>query len=122
MALPTTVWLRAEGAAMLALSVLLYTRTGEGWLLFILLLLVPDLSMLGYLGGPRVGAIAYNVVHTYATPIVLAGLGVLTGSALVMALALIWTAHIGLDRMFGYGLKLPTGFQDTHLGRIGKGA
>ncbi len=107
---------------MLALSVLLYTRTGEGWLLFILLLLVSDLSMLGYLGGPRVGAIAYNVVHTYATPIVLAGLGVLTGSALVMALALIWTAHIGLDRMFGYGLKLPTGFQDTHLGRIGKGA
>lgn len=122
MVLPTTVWLRAEGAAVLALSALLYARTGEGWLLFFVLLLAPDLSMLGYLGGPRIGALAYNVVHTYAVPVLLAVVGLLIGSALAVAIALIWTAHIGMDRALGYGLKLPTGFQDTHLGRIGRGA
>jgi hypothetical protein len=76
--------------------------------------------MLGYLAGPRPGAVAYNLAHTYATPAVLAGVGWLIGTPLLLALALIWAAHIGFDRMLGYGLKLPTDFRDTHLGRIGR--
>lgn len=117
--MPSTYWLRLEGLAALLVSALLYARSGHGWLLFAALFLVPDLSMLGYLRGPAAGALSYNLVHTYAAPLALAGLGLLLGQPLMTALALIWTAHIGFDRALGYGLKRPTGFHDTHLGPIG---
>lgn len=113
-------WLRLEGLAAFLVSALLYARTGHGWPLFAVLLLAPDLSMLGYLRGPAVGALLYNLAHTYAASLALATLGLLLGRPLLTALALIWTAHIGLDRALGYGLKRPTGFHDTHLGPIGR--
>ena len=74
--------------------------------------------MAGYLAGPRAGAIAYDVVHTYVLPLGLAVAGVLAGSDLAVQLALIWLAHVGADRLLGYGLKYPTGFKDTHLQRV----
>jgi hypothetical protein len=117
LALPP-ILLRLEGAVILALSVLLYSINGESWLLFILLFLVPDLSMLGYLSGPRTGAASYNLFHTYILPGLLAALGLLTESPLLVSLALVWFAHIGFDRMVGYGLKYPNGFFDTHLHRL----
>ena len=109
--------LRIEGAILLLLSILLYNLIGGSWLLFVLLFLAPDLSMLGYLSGPRTGAISYNLFHTYVLPGLLAAFGLLTGSPLLVSLALVWFAHIGFDRMVGYGLKYPTGFFDTHLHR-----
>ena len=75
--------------------------------------------MIGYLGGPRRGALLYNLFHTYSAPLLLAAAGLFLGHASLISLALIWSAHIGLDRMLGYGLKLPSGFKDTHLGSIG---
>ena len=86
------------------------------------LLLVPDLSAAGYLRGPRVGAIVYNVVHDMFTGAAIAGAGLALGSVPVMAVGAILVAHSGMDRAAGYGLKLPTSFQDTHLGRIGRRA
>ncbi len=113
------VLLRVEGATLLVLSILLYDlNNGGGWLLFVLLFLVPDLSMLGYLAGRRAGAVAYNLFHTYALPGLLAVFGLLVGDPLVVSVALVWSAHIGFDRMVGYGLKYPTGFFDTHLHRL----
>jgi len=112
--------LRLEGAAAFAASAALYAHAGYSWPLFAVLLLAPDLAMLGYLLGPRIGAGAYNVAHTYALALPLALLGFLAGRPAVLALALIWIAHIGVDRALGYGLKYPTGFSDTHLGRIGR--
>jgi hypothetical protein len=112
------VLLRAEGAVLLVLSVLLYWLNGGSWILFILLFLAPDLSMLGYLAGNRVGATVYNVFHTYALPAVLATYGLLGGTPIAVAVALIWFGHIGVDRLLGYGLKYPTAFKDTHLGRL----
>jgi hypothetical protein len=112
------VLLRAEGAALLLTSVMLYWVSGGSWLLFALLLLVPDLSMLGYLAGPRVGATVYNVFHAYPLPAALGAFGLLGGSPLALAVALVWFAHIGMDRLVGYGLKYPTEFKDTHLGRV----
>jgi hypothetical protein len=112
------VLLRTEGAVVAAMSVLLYALHGGSWVLFVLLLLVPDLSMLGYLAGPRVGAAVYNVFHTYALPSVVAAYGLLGGSMASIAVALIWFAHIGMDRMLGYGLKYSSGFKDSHLGRV----
>ncbi len=110
--------LRAEGAALLALSVVLYWMYGGSWVMFALLLLAPDLSMLGYAAGLRVGAAVYNIFHAYPLPAVLGGFGLLGSSELAIAVALIWFAHIGMDRLVGYGLKYPTAFQDTHLGRM----
>ena len=116
----TRPWLRLEGLAVLAVAVTLYGVSGGGWLPFAVLFFAPDLAMLGYLGGPQRGALVYNLAHTYAAPAVLAGVGWLLAEPLLPALALVWAAHIGFDRALGYGLKLPTDFRATHLGRIGR--
>lgn len=110
--------LRADGVAMFVGSVLLYWLGDASWWLFALFLLAPDASMLGYLFGPRFGAAAYNAFHSYPLPAVLAGFGLLAGAPLAVAMALVWFAHIGMDRAAGYGLKYPAGFRDNHLGRV----
>ena len=116
----TRMWLRAEGLAVLVFSILLYWKFGERWWLFPLLLLVPDLSMLGYLVNSRVGKISYNIVHSYVLPLSFAIAAMATHSLRLLPLICIWTAHIGMDRFFGYGLKASDVFGDTHLGRLGK--
>jgi Domain of unknown function (DUF4260) len=113
--------LRLEGAAALAAAVALYAHAGFSWPLFALLLLAPDLAMLAYLIGPKAGAFVYNLAHTYALAPPLALAGFFLDSSAASALGLIWVAHIGLDRMLGYGLNYESGFGDTHLGRFGKG-
>jgi hypothetical protein len=112
------VMLRIEGAVVLAGSVLLYWTHGESWWLFALLLLAPDVSMVGYLAGPRVGAALYNAFHSYPLPAALGIFGLLAGAPLAVSVALVWFAHIGMDRLVGYGLKYPTGPKDTHLQKV----
>lgn len=114
------VVLRVEGAIVLAVTTFAYAKFGDGWAMFGLLFLVPDASMLGYFAGRKVGAIFYNLGHSYVLPLALGFMGVLLAHQIFYALALIWMAHIGLDRMFGYGLKYATAFGDTHLGLHGK--
>ena len=92
--------------------------TTEAGSYFAILLLSPDLSAIGFLAGKRVGTISYNVVHTYALPAILGVSGLVGGSDLAVTLALIWAAHIGMDRTVGYGLKYPSDFKDTHLSRV----
>jgi hypothetical protein len=110
--------LHLEGAVLLAMTLLLYAQHGGNWWLFLILILAPDLAALGYLAGPKVGAAIYNLAHTYLLPAALAAYGLLTINSLAIDLALIWFAHIGADRMLGYGLKYPTAFKDTHLNRV----
>ena len=105
--------LRLEGAAVLIVSLLFYHWSKGSWLQFALLFLLPDLSMLGYAAGIRVGAITYNVVHTYVGPLVLAAYSFGSNRPAIVSLSLIWIAHIGFDRMLGFGLKYPTRFNDT---------
>jgi len=112
--------LRVEGAIVLAASTFAYAKLDGHWLVFALLFFAPDLSMLGYFAGRRIGAISYNLGHSYGLPAALGAMGVLSGRHILWALALIWVAHIGLDRMFGYGLKYVTAFGVTHLGLHGK--
>jgi hypothetical protein len=113
------VLLRVEGAVVLAMSIVLFSRLGGEWLLFAFLILAPDLSAIGYLSGnAAVGAALYNLFHTYLLPGILAITGVLAESNLAVLLSLIWFAHIGADRLFGYGLKYATGFRDNHLQRV----
>ncbi|PAP75338.1 DUF4260 domain-containing protein [Rubrivirga marina] len=115
----TRTLLRLEGLAALAVAVWGYALTGASWWLFVGLLFAPDLSAVGYLRGPHVGAAMYNAAHTYAVPTLLAAVAYSAGWALGLPVALVWAAHIGLDRALGYGLKLPDGFHQTHLGPIG---
>ena len=110
--------LRVEGGVLLATGALFYWVNGGSWVLFALLILAPDVSMLGYLFGTKVGAATYNLAHTYAIPASLASFGVLAGSPLAVSVALVWFAHIGMDRLVGYGLKYTSGFKDTHLARV----
>jgi hypothetical protein len=113
-------WLRSEGLAGLALGWFAWQSFGGDLLLFIPFWLAPDVSMVGYLRGPHLGAITYNLVHNWLVGGLVLGAGWflavpwlgLAGAALV--------AHTGGDRLLGYGLKYPTSFQDTHLGRIGR--
>jgi hypothetical protein len=111
------ILLRLEGAFVLALSIVYYGWVHANWLLFVVLFLAPDLAMLGYLPGIRVGTICYNLVHTLIGPLLLIGYSVSSQSDWLLPYALIWIAHIGLDRMLGFGLKYPTRFNDTHLQR-----
>jgi hypothetical protein len=113
-------WLRVEGLATFATGLAGFLFLGLPWWAFALLLIVPDFSMVGYLRGPRVGAIVYNIGHDLATGVAVAGVGLAIGSVAVAAAGAILVAHSGLDRLAGYGLKFPSSFQDTHLGRIGK--
>ncbi len=114
------VLLRVEGAAVPAAAIFFYERYGQAWWFFAVLLLAPDLSAVGYLAGPRIGAYAYDVVHLELWPLALIAIGVATDHPMLYAIGLIWIAHIGMDRLAGYGFKYPTAFSDTHLGKIGK--
>jgi hypothetical protein len=114
------IWLRLEGAALLAASVVAYCWQLGGWTTFAALFLAPDLTMLGYLAGPATGARLYNLAHNEVAPIFLAMYGIGVGRHDVLPYALIWLAHIGFDRLLGLGLKYPTRFQHTHLGPIGR--
>ncbi|WP_439576057.1 DUF4260 domain-containing protein [Phreatobacter sp.] len=115
----TRAILRLEGAALALAAAAGFWWTGQSWWLFAFLFLAPDLGMAAYLAGPRLGALGYNLVHTTALPLALAIAGLAMQGPLATAVALIWLAHIGFDRALGYGLKEPSGFKDTHLGRIG---
>ena len=117
-----TLILRIEGLAAGLAGIALYGLFQGNWLLLVPLWFVPDISIAGYLRGPRFGAFTYNLVHNWALSIAL----LLTGSLLNLTeLALagaILLLHVGMDRLLGYGLKYPTSFQETHLGRIGRNA
>jgi hypothetical protein len=117
--IPDTVrfWLRAEGAAALVAGGILYHALGGNWFLALPLLLVPDISAIGYLGGPRLGAFTYNLVHNWVVGLAALGAGVWLTSDLLLFAGTILVGHVGMDRLVGYGLKHPSGFKDTHLQR-----
>ena len=112
---PVVLWLRLEGLAVAVLATIFYARSGASWWLFAALWLVPDLSMLGYLAGPRRGSYCYNAVHSYVLPVVLTTAALLFSRSSLIPYTLIWFHHIGVDRLLGYGLKYPYGFAQTHL-------
>ena len=113
------LWLRLEGATLFVGALIAYAETGLSWWLVAIVVLLPDLFMVGYLGGTRLGAVLYNVAHATPLPAVLAAVGWWQRWPSLIAVALVWLAHIGLDRLMGYGLKYGDHFQHTHLGWIG---
>lgn len=122
----TPVPLQRVENGLVAVAVLVaFVVTDAGWWWPLIAFLAFDLSMLGYLRGPRVGAAAYNAVHSYVAPALLAAVGLVLAAAELDAfwplmLAGVWAFHVAVDRALGYGLKLTTGFEHTHLGTIGR--
>ena len=113
--------LRSEGAVLLAASLAAYvTALDQPLWLLPLLLFLPDLLMVGYAWSNRTGALLYDLSHSYPAPAALGAIALAAEQPAWQGVALIWFAHIGLDRALGYGLKYDTGFCDTHLGRIGR--
>jgi hypothetical protein len=116
------ILLRLEGLTLFAGMTLLYAVWGGSWWIYAILFLAPDLSFAAYLADPKTGAIVYNAAHSYMVPVALLTAGFALASPLWLSVAMIWMAHIGIDRALGYGLKYWAGFGFTHLGRIGRAA
>jgi hypothetical protein len=112
--------LRLEGLALATVGLVGQIWLGTGWWAFVLAAIAPDLSILAYLGGRRLGSVLYNLVHVTPGPLVLGALAFSAGDRLLGSFALAWLLHIGIDRALGHGLKYASGFHDTHLGRIGR--
>lgn len=117
---PVRSWLRLEALAVSAAGLMVWVGMDGGWVRFALLFLVPDVSLIGYVWGPRSGAAFYNVAHSYAVPLLLGVAGAVLDHRALLLTGTLWLTHIGIDRALGYGLKYATGFQDTHLGRVGR--
>jgi len=107
--------IKLEGFIVLASASYFYFSHGYHWGMFLLLLLAPDVFMIGYAGNNKIGAYLYNFAHTYTTPLVILLAGNLMSVNSLMMISIIWIAHIGMDRMLGYGLKYPSGFKNTHI-------
>lgn len=110
--------LRLEGLAIAIAAVALFADGDHSWWLFALLILAPDISFAAYALGPAAGAAAYNLLHNLVLPIALGTASALTDTGWGIAVALVWLAHIGVDRALGYGLKYRTAFKDTHIQRV----
>src|SRR6266545_2072340 len=104
------VLLHLEGLVVVVAACIFYQELGASWITFAALFLAPDLSMLGYLVGKKVGAQLYDVAHTYSTPFLLWLVDYFAHMPAMFPLCLIWVAHIGFDRLLGFGLKYGTGF------------
>lgn len=114
--------LRLEELGLALLAIYLFSLLDFAWWWFAVLLFAPDLSMIGYVAGPRVGAWTYNLVHHKGIAVILYLAGTLVGVAGLQLAGLVMLAHSSLDRVLGYGLKYPDAFTNTHLGKIGRGA
>ncbi|GGY65226.1 hypothetical protein GCM10011613_06350 [Cellvibrio zantedeschiae] len=111
--------LRLEGLAIFLFALMAYEFMGFQWGFFILVFLAPDLSFFAYFHSSRVGAIAYNTMHSYILPLMLFAYGFFVSSSNANQLAIIWIAHIGFDRALGFGVKYSKGFRYTHFGKLG---
>jgi hypothetical protein len=111
--------LQLEEFAMFLIAIVAFNQLQFDWWLFPALLLLPDLSMVGYLINAKVGAYCYNFVHHKALALLIVGLGFYMNNQYLLLSGIILFAHSSMDRVFGYGLKYITSFNDTHLGIIG---
>ncbi|MGG4265060.1 DUF4260 domain-containing protein [Peribacillus simplex] len=111
-------FLHIEGLMVLLAMIYIYSLYEFSWWIFLLLILSPDVSMLAYLIDNRIGAKVYNVFHTYNLSIFMILLAIFLKSDTCMMIGSIWTAHIGMDRLFGYGLKYTSSFKATHIQKV----
>lgn len=112
--------LKVEELLMFVLGIFLFSQLDFRWWWFLVLILTPDFSMLGYMFNPKIGAYAYNIVHHKGVAIALYLLGIYLQNEILQLTGIILFAHASMDRIMGYGLKHTDSFNNTHLGKIGK--
>lgn len=110
--------LRLEYVGLIGLSILLFSLLPYTWWWYPVLLLAPDIGILGYLVNTRVGAIAYNATHWMLLAVALYALGFFYGIPLVALAGAIMLGHAAMDRVLGFGLKYTDSFKHTHLGML----
>lgn len=110
--------LQLEGLIIALMSIFFYLELGGDVIFFIILWLVPDMGMIGYIISKKIGSLTYNITHTYTIPIILLSYTLLSNLGLGVQVSLIWISHIGLDRFLGYGIKYPDKFKNTHMNKI----
>ena len=114
--------LRIEQGAFFGTSIIALYFFGVPWWGYIVLLLGPDISMIGYVFGPTTGALMYNIFHHKGVGVIIGMVGFIFGGQIAIMMGIIIVGHSSMDRMLGYGLKYPDAFTHTHLGWIGKDA
>ncbi|MBW1657267.1 DUF4260 domain-containing protein [Flavobacterium quisquiliarum] len=112
--------LKLEEAALFILGIFLFNQLKYNWWWFLVLLLAPDLSMIGYIFGNKIGALAYNLFHHKGIALLIYAIGCYLSMESIQLTGIILFSHSAMDRIFGYGLKYEKGFKYTHLGEIGK--
>lgn len=112
--------IKLEELAQFLLSIILFSQLDYAWWVFPVLILLPDLSMIGYLINPKIGSWLYNFFHHKLVAIAIFTLGFWLNNSLLALLGVILFGHSAMDRIFGYGLKFNDNFKNTHLGWIGK--
>lgn len=110
--------LKLEELAQFVLGIYLYSLLPYEWWWFLVLLLTPDIGMIGYAINNKVGAFFYNLFHHKGLAILLYLVGVLLKLDLLMLVGVILFSHSAMDRILGYGLKYNQGFKFTHLGDL----
>lgn len=112
--------LKVEEAAQFILGILVFCQLDFAWWWFPALILLPDIGMVGYAFNTQIGARIYNIFHNKAIAIALYLTGIYLANPIMSLIGIILFSHSALDRIFGYGLKYPDNFKNTHLGKIGK--
>lgn len=112
--------IKLEQIALFGFSIFLFSQADFLWWWFPALIFLPDVSMVGYLFGNRIGAYAYNFVHHKGLALSALVIGWQLGIDWLYLAGIILFGHASLDRIFGYGLKYPDAFKHTHLGWIGE--
>lgn len=110
--------LKLEELAMFGLGILAFNQLDFAWWWFLLLILTPDIGMMGYLINSRIGALIYNVFHHKGLAVSIYVTGVYLADDVVQLIGIILFTHASLDRIFGFGLKYERSFKDTHLGSL----
>ena len=110
--------LKLEELLQFALGIYLFSTLSYTWWWFLVLILLPDIGMLGYLVNTKTGALTYNVFHHKGLAILMLLIGIYFEIEVMQLIGIILFSHAALDRIFGYGLKYADNFKNTHLGHL----
>lgn len=112
--------IKLEELGLFILGIYLFSQMEYAWWWFLVLIFVPDISMIGYAFGNKAGALGYNIAHHRGIAVAVYLIGIYCSNVEIQLSGVILFSHSAMDRMLGYGLKYETGFKYTHLGEIGK--
>lgn len=110
--------IQLEELAMFLLSIYLFSQLNFAWWWYLVLILTPDIRMIGYIFGNKAGAITYNLFHHKAVALAVYVFGLYLQNETIQLIGIILFGHSSMDRMMGYGLKTYEGFKFTHLGKL----